>query len=266
MALGPSPAHSQDTVLVECDKVAGTASVKPPLSSVAVANTAIITKGPLVGTGDPLTQFKPVATTINCEGLLATPGDGGTPDDVGNLTKMAGKFIGSATCNLLADPPITDPLDPLDGKITATYSELDPNDKPWSQQMWVRLGGGTDPLLPDEIKIANGIVIKGPGSGADVSGSFMFGPYDAKTKMLDWPDPAPPAPPIPPTPKPALRPNQSQLGTDGTLIPGSGSSAIGAECLIGLNTISTVFFSTDGTGLLGGILDSSIVVSLPEPT
>jgi hypothetical protein len=258
MVLGTSPAQSQDTVLIECDKVAGTAGIKPPLEEVAVANTAITTKSPLVGTGVPATQFKPVATQINCTGVLADPGGGGNPDDVGNLTKLSAKFIGSATCNLVADPPITDPLDPLDGKLTATYAGIDPVTlKNWSQQWHVRLGGGDDPLLPDELVIANGIVIKGPGSGADVFGSFMFGPYDAKTKADYDSNPATPN---------TLRPDQSQLGTDGTLIPGAGSTAIGGECIAGVSQIATVFFSTDGVGLLGGTLDSSLGVSLPAPS
>jgi hypothetical protein len=95
LTLGAGPAQAQDeTVLIECDRVAGTGKVKPPLSAVAVPDTAASVKGPNVGGTDP---FKPLATTRDCTGILATPGDGGNPDDVGPLTKVSGKLIGSAT-------------------------------------------------------------------------------------------------------------------------------------------------------------------------
>src|SRR5690606_9695429 len=142
-----------------------------PLSAVAISGTAAGVKGPMVGTSDP---FKPATTTRDCTGLLATPGDGGNPDDVGPLTKVSGKLVGSATCNLLADPPITDPLDPLDGKLTMTFTTPDPKGKPWSSAGYVRVGGSDDEDLPDALVIDNGIVTKGAGVGADVQGSFIF--------------------------------------------------------------------------------------------
>ena len=71
---GGGTAQAQDTILIDCDRVAGSASIKPPLSNKAVPATAISTKGPLAGPGrtDP---FKPVATTTrDCTGILATAG------------------------------------------------------------------------------------------------------------------------------------------------------------------------------------------------
>ena len=242
LTLGAGPAQAQDTILIDCDRVAGTASIKPPLSSVAISGSAVAIKGPLT---EGLTQFKPVPTTRDCTGILATPGDGGTPDDVGPLVKVAGKLIGSATCNLVADPPITDPLDPLDGKLTLTYTTLAPNGKPWSSAGYVRVGGGDNELLPDELVVDSGIVTKGAGVGGDVYGSFIFAPYDAKTKPITE--------------------DQSFIDSNSVIQPGGGSTTIGANCIVGLRTIATVFFGTDGTGLLGGVLDSSIGVSLPGP-
>jgi hypothetical protein len=237
LTLGAGPAQAQDTILIDCDRVAGTAKVTPGLSNVAIGGTAIATKGPLAAGTDPL---KPVATQRDCTGLLAT-GAG----DVGNLTKVAGKLIGSATCNLIADPPITDPLDPLDGKLTLTYANIDPLTlKPYASSTYVRVGGGDNPLLPDELVIANGIVTKGKGVGADVYGSFMFAPYS--------------------TVKPLIA-DQSFIDANGVIVPGAGSTTIGGNCIAGLTTITSVFFSTDGTGLLGGVLDSSIGISLPAP-
>ena len=54
----------------------------------------------------------------------------------------------------MADPPITDPLDPLDGKLTLTYTTLDRAVKPWASSTYIRVGGGTNPLLPDELVVS----------------------------------------------------------------------------------------------------------------
>jgi hypothetical protein len=255
MMIGTGPAQAQDTVLLECDHVGGSAGVKPGLSEVAVANTAVSVKGPLV---DSVTvPFKPVATTRNCTGILATPGDGGNPDDVGNLTKLAGKLVGSATCNLVADPPITDPLDPLDGKLTFTFSTLDALLKPWASQQYIRLGQGDNPAVPDELAVKAGIVIKGAGVGADVFGGFIFAPYDAKTKADFDNNPAT---------APTVRPNQSQLNSAGDLVAGPGSLELGGECIDpGTVDLATAWFSTDGTNLLFAPFNGSLGVSLPAP-
>jgi hypothetical protein len=242
---------SASNILIDCDQIAGTAAIKPPLSNVAIDATAISTKGPLAAGTDP---FKPVVTTRDCTGILATPGDGGTPDDVGPLTKVAGKLVGSATCDLLADPPITNPLDPLDGKLTLTYTTLTTLLKPWTSSTYIRVAGGNDPDLPDELVVSSGIVTKGAGVGADVFGSFIFAPYDSKTKADFDSNPATP---------PTVRPNQSFIDGTSTIVAGVGSAEIGLGCIFAQNTIATVFFGTDGTGLQNGVLDSSIGISLP---
>jgi hypothetical protein len=242
VALNGGSAQAQDTILIDCDRVAGTASVKPPLSNVAVSNTAVATKGPMVGSLDP---FKPATTTRDCTGILATPGDGGNPDDVGPLTKVSGKLVGSATCNLVADPPITDPLDPLDGKLTLTYTTLDPNLKPWASSTYVRIGGSDDPLLPDALVVNNGIVTKGAAVGADVYGTFIFAPYSKVKPII---------------------PDQSFIDGNSVIQPGQGSTDLGLNCILGGAPLGTAFFGTDGTGLLGGVLNSSIGASLPAPS
>jgi hypothetical protein len=255
MMIGTGPAQAQDTILLECDHVGGSAGVKPALSEVALANTAVTAKGPLQ---DSITvPFKPVTTTRNCTGILATPGDGGNPDDVGNLVKLAGKLVGSATCNLTADPPITDPLDPLDGKLTFTFTTLDAALKPWTSQQYIRLGQGDDPNVPDELAVRNGIVIKGAGIGADVFGGFIFAPYDAKTKADFDNNPATPN---------TVRPDQSQLNGAGDLVAGIGSLLLGTECIAGTVDLATAWFATDGTNLTFQPFNSSLGVSLPDTT
>jgi hypothetical protein len=260
---GGGTAHAQDTVLISCSNVGGTATIKPSLSDGAL-NTSISVKGPLRGTGEAATQFKPVANTVDCTGLLATPGDGGTPDDVGLLTKVSAKLVGSATCNLIADPPITDPLDPLDGKFSLTFTTLDLNLKPWASSTYVRIGQGDNPAAPDELAIKNGIVTKGAGVGADVTGGFIFSPYDSKTKNGTGPDPDGEGPLEPPLlDPPQIQPDQASLSTTGQLQFGAGSLVIGGRCIEGTQDIATAFWATDGTNLIGLPYDGGINIVLP---
>jgi hypothetical protein len=236
--------------LLDCDRVAGTAGIKPTATDAQAPNTAITTKGPLTAGTDP---FKPQPTMRDCTGLLATAGDGGTPDDVGNLAKVTGKVVGVSDCSVVPTPSPANRFDPVDGKLTLTFTELDPNSRPWSSQPYVRLEAGAG---VDEVVIANGIVIKGPGVGSTVEGSLVFNPYDSKTKSTSWPG-------EPATPKPAVRPNQAFIDGNSVIQPGAGSAAIATECAAGLLPIATVFFGTDGTGPTGGVVDSSIKFTLP---
>jgi hypothetical protein len=267
LTLGVGTAHAVDTVLIDCDRVAGSAAINPVLpAGGAVVTTGIATKGPLVKNNADLTNFLPVATTRDCTGILATPGDGGTPDDVGLLTKVAGKLSGSATCNLLPGAP-TDPLNPVDGLLTFTFTELTSLLKPWASSVYVRLGQNPNLINLDELDIVAGIVTKGAAVGSDVHGGFVFAPYDAKIKG-DFD-----ANPLTAT---TVRPNQSFIDANSVIQPGAGSAGIGGDCLAGtpvvgtnppvLQTLATAFFSTDGTGLLNGVVNSSFSFTLPVPT
>lgn len=215
LTIGGGTAHAA-TVLVNCDKVAGTGSVKPALNN-AAQDVAIAVK----------------ATTVprTCTGSMAAIG--------GPLSKMTGKLLGSGTCNLVANPPITDPNKPLAGKITLTYTNLTPLLKPYASTTFIRVGQGTNALLPDEIAIKNGIVEKGVAVGADVVGSILFAP----------------------TQKGLV--NQSFIDANGNIVAGPDSATLGANCISGTATIATIIFGTDGTGLLGTPLDSSLTLQLP---
>jgi hypothetical protein len=170
------------------------------------------------------------------------------------LTKVAAKVTGSGTCDLLADPPITDPYDPSDGKLTMTFANVDPLTlKSYSSSAYIRVANDSDDFLQsDVIDITNGIVTKGVGVGGDVYGRLLFAPFKAKNGPLD----------------------QSFLDENSELVPGAGSIALGTNCIAGVptppdsvpTTLSSMFFSTDGTGLLGYALDSSIGISLPAPS
>lgn len=242
-------AHAQDAVLVDCDRVAGTTSIKPGLGPVAQV-TSIAYKGPLAGGADP---FKPVATTRDCTGILATAGDGGSPDDAGDLIKVSAKLTGSGTCDLLADPPVTDPYDPSDGKLSLTFAGIDPiTAKNFSSATYIRVANASDDFLQsDVVDITQGIVTKGVGVGGDVSGRLLVAPFKAKLGPSD----------------------QSFLDADGRLVAGPGSTTLGLNCIAGVptppdtatTTLTNTFFSTDGTGLLGYDLDSSLRISLPGP-
>ena len=233
---------AQDDVILDCDRIAGTGAVKPPLTNAAIDPTAVSVKGPMTAGATP---DKPVTTQRACTGTMGAT--------VGNMVKVAGKIVGDATCNLVADPPITDPTRPLAGKLTSTFANIDPATlKPFSSQAFVRIGGGDDPLLPDEIKVDNGIVIKGVGIGADVRSSFVFAPTQKK-------GPA----------------DQSFIDSNSVIVGGVGSTDIGVSCIAGvplpgtngggdaIPEVKTLFFGTDGTGLLGGVLDSSLSIVFP---
>jgi hypothetical protein len=278
MVLGTGPAQAQDNILLECDHVGGSATIKNKLDLTGLEVEAkvvdIATKAPLVASPDPLKKFVPIAKPggLDCTGLLATDNQGGGsdnddlghPDDVGDLVKISGKLTGSGTCYLVDDPPPppeaeTDPLDPIDGKLTFIYENIDPlTTKAWSSQVHFRISAGAnDPVLyPDELVITAGIGIKGPGIGADVFGSFIFAPYDAKTKID--PDGAGPL-------KPAVPQNQSHINAAGDLVADLHSLTIGQNCINGGAPLNTAFFATDGTNLLFQPFNSSIGMSLPVP-
>ena len=241
---GGGVAQAQDITILDCDRIAGTGVVKPPLTNAAIDPTAVAVKGPMT---EGLTPDKPVVTTRACTGTMGAT--------VGDMVKIAGKIVGDATCNLVADPPITDPSRPLAGKLTSTFANIDPATlKPYASQAFVRIGGGDDPLLPDEIRVDNGIVIKGVGIGADVRSSFIFAPTQKK-------GPA----------------NQSFIDSNSVIVGGDGSTLIGTACIAGvpladpavppggdaLPEVKTLFFGTDGEGLLGGVLDSSLAIVFP---
>jgi hypothetical protein len=260
---GGGVAQAQVNTLFECDHVGGTASIKPALSNVALDNTAVSVKGPLQA-ASPAVPFKPVATTRDCTGILATTGDGGggTPDQLGNLTAVKGKLVGSGTCWLTDDPPpppnaVPNPLLPLTGKLSFTWTTQDPVKlKPYVTDTYIRIGGGDNPDIPDELVVKAGIVTKGPGIGGDPYGSFIFAPYDAKTKADFDNNPATPV---------SVRPDQSQLNAAGDLVAGVGSLLIGLDCIAGTTSMATAVFATDGTNLTFFPFDSELGVSLPVP-
>ena len=135
---------------------------------------------------------------------------------------MAAKFSGSATCNLVADPPITDPLDPLDGALTLTYTTLTAAVQAMGivdvRADWC----GTQTLHLTNSSSRTASSPRVPVLVRDVSGGFVFAPYDAKTKADFDGNPATAS---------TIRPNQSFIDTNSVVQPGAGSSAIGADCI-----------------------------------
>jgi len=250
VVVGGGVAHAE-TVVLDCDHIGSSAAAKPGIAKIG-ADTVVGTKGPLKAGIDPL---KPVtAAPKACTGALAAT--------VGDLTKVAGKLAGSASCDLLNPVPTTDPLKPLSGTVTLTFSnQIAPplNIKLWSSTLFIRTGQGPNPGsdpgdLPDEIVIKNGIDIKGAGVGADVSGGFLFAPYS--TLKADWD--SNPATPI------AILADQSHLDANGDMVGGTGSQILGLQCTLGLSVLDKVFLATDGQGILGGTVDHSLHISLPD--
>jgi hypothetical protein len=273
---GPAQAAEGDPVeLLNCDHIGGSAAIKAvdgaPLGLPLVAEpVSIATKAPLKA--DPLKPpYGLISNPTNCTGIIATvngPGDevpgvqgvqNLVPDDVGNLAKISAKFVGAAGCNFVAtnvapDNQIADFLEPLSGKLGFTYTTLDPLLKPYASSTYVRVGGGDDEAIPDELVLNQGIVTKGVGVGANLTGSFLFAPVDYKTKNFDSGGGVL-----------IVNPNQSKLDGNGDLLAGPWSTTLGTFCIAGISVISSAVFSTDGTGLTGGVLDSELVISLPEP-
>jgi len=105
---------------------------------------------------------------------------------IGSLGKISGTASGSASCNrddvtLNTDYPVAYPLQ---GKLIFKYLELDALAKQIQNQFYIRLG--TDPLDTDITHITvEGIAIKGPGVGGDVTATFGFGAAYAPTKNLN---------------------------------------------------------------------------------
>jgi hypothetical protein len=100
--------------------------------------------------------------------------------------KIAGNAAGVASCNrddltLDTDYPT---VYPLQGKLIYKFGQADVKGKQLQHQFYVRLG--TDDADPDITHITvSGIVIKGPGVGGDVSGTFGFGAAYSEKKNLN---------------------------------------------------------------------------------
>jgi hypothetical protein len=211
IAFGGGTAHASATLL-DCSHVAGTGVLKPALTNSPQVVAASI-KATNFGT---------------CTGSIHTL--------AGNITKMSGKLTGSASC---AQPSNSDPLDPQDGKIGVTYSNTDPLTlKLYASSEYVRTKTGA---TADGIDVANGIVTKGLGVGADVYGSFLYQPT-----LKKGPEP------------------QSTIDSNGDIVPGTESANIGLACALGSGNIATVIFGTDGTSLLGGAHDGALGIVLPD--
>jgi hypothetical protein len=251
---GGGVAHAQDIVVIDCDKIAGTGSIKPSLV-LAPTDVAVSLKGPVAG--NPADFNKPITTPVGCGGVM-----GGT---VGNLTKFSGKLLGNASCDFVSEEPPGDPMEPLAGKVTNTHANNDPATlKPYASQMFLRIKGGDDEFTPEQLDVANGIVIKGVGVGGDVHGSFLFGPTQKNYPELSF------------------------INLNEEIVPGLGSLEVGTACIAGipitfpgrptaaLPALSTLIFGTDGTSLstLGdpppppgeGVLDGDLRIVIPDTT
>jgi hypothetical protein len=100
--------------------------------------------------------------------------------------KLSGTAAGVASCNrddLTLDTEYPTGY-PLQGKLLYKYGQADAASKQIQNQFYVRLGA--DDLDPDITHITvDGIVIKGPGIGGDVSAVFAFGAaYSTKNVNL----------------------------------------------------------------------------------
>jgi len=196
------------TTYVDCDQVAGTGKSKPGLTSSA-QSVALSVSSSHAG---------------SCTGQLV--------DQTGPLTALKGKLVGSWSC----DASVADPLHPLAGKLHMIWTSLDSKGRPLKSSMFVRMRSGAH---ADALAVGKGIVIKGPGSGLDVSGSFLYQPTDKRAS------------------------DSSTVDAAGNVVPGAASLSIATSCVTGAGSIESVVIGTDGTSLTGVPFDSSIAFSLP---
>lgn len=226
---GAGTAHAA-TIGIDCDQVVGTGKIKPNITNVQALSTASIAT--------------PDGFTRNCTGALAAT--------AGPLTKVKGKLVGDASCNTSAPPS----ANPLNGKVTMTYTNLDAKFKPLASSTYIRVGFAGSPDPADALNISNGIVTKGVGVGYDVVGKILFHPTDLKnaTVVADG--------------------NSTINGA--TVNPGLGSLELGVNCQLGVvfpgvpTSFGTIVWGTDGNSLstvatppVAGALDSSLSLQLP---
>jgi hypothetical protein len=242
---GGGTAHAQDQVLIDCDRVAGTAKAKPVITNASTGVSASFKNSLTVGF--PRT----------CTGDLAAT--------AGPLTAFKGKVVGDITCAGAGGGGI-----PANGKVTNVYTEV-VNLKVLNSSLYVRLGAGA---TLDTFGISTGIVTKGVGIGADVVGGLLQNPVVVKN---------PPGPNSTLDSSGILTPGLGSL-TQGVLcqtggnvvttgillaalagIPQAEADAL-AVAYTGKQDITDLIFSTDGTSLLGDPVDSSIKLVYPDET
>jgi hypothetical protein len=213
-------APPSELVLMDCSNVGLIGAVKAPLNDTRQANVALSLKS----TTGIATQYP-----RTCTGDLAAA--------AGPLTQVSGKFTGSMSCSAAASGPA--PVVLPSGKLSFTWTTNDPIKlKPLTSSTFVRLDQTAD--FVDQVSISNGLVTKGVGIGADVTGSMLLQPTDKK-------GPA----------------GQSTLAANGTVVPGSGSTQIATNCAAGVGTISAFVASTDGTTLSGAPFDGNLKFRIP---
>ncbi|MEJ5255908.1 MAG: hypothetical protein WHS89_11200 [Acidimicrobiales bacterium] len=235
-----SGTSSAVTVLLDCDKVLGNGTVSPGISNQSVKQDISIKSAKNY--------------TAPCTGALA----GQTGDAIAVSAKFTTDpdpkqplITGGFSCDTSATTP--DPPYPPYGKLSTKFANINPlTGKNFASSAFVRLG--SIPGILDGVTIT-GIVTKGTGVGADVSGSFLQHPT--------WKNG------VPPLSGTSVGASASSLDlVNGEVVAGYDSLQAGLDCLSGTATLTGVIFGTDGTSLLNFVsppatLDSSVVMSFP---
>lgn len=247
VGLSPNPAGAAPTVLLECDQVNASATVSKGITNQATGQKISTTSSAIDGgcTG-PLAAITgaPVATN---------------PLSVKLATPNKAPFGNPLTQGLSCDTSVPG-IYPPSGKAIITFTNTY-NGKPITSNSYIRLGGLTDEDIqeatgdpsvtttdyPDATKVS-GIVTKGAGLGADVTGVVMYQPTATKQGG-----------PIP---------GSSQI-VSGQLVPGLNSALAGLGCQLGNATLTGIVLSTDGDSLATFLdptlpsVDSSLKIQFP---
>jgi hypothetical protein len=202
---GSSTVTPPPSVLLSCTGISQVATVNPTLGSVSAKYAKIAGKDSLgtsteFGTGAPI----PADNTTCAVGSGIRTNNAGTDstkpnpyDDqtvgqsslttAGATAKTVLVLDGSATCQTIAQATVNNSYPqayPLQGKVTTTFDQLNSLAKPIVLQEFVRLDRDASDPDSSHYKV-HGIVIKGPGVGADVSATVRLWPTSDVKKNLN---------------------------------------------------------------------------------
>jgi hypothetical protein len=171
-----------DQQLLGCAGITAAATLNPTLKS----GDAKYIKAAAKGTSGACLVDEGIANNQSTQDVKYLLDDQTNNNNVLNITKFAGVLAGSVGCNT-TDPSLLNDYPaayPIQGKIVVFFAQLDALAHPIQSQMYVR--GGRDPLDPNPANFTlEGIAIKGPGVGGNVTATDQFFPNLLSTKNLN---------------------------------------------------------------------------------
>lgn len=228
VGFNPNPAGAAPTVLIECDQVSATATVSKGITNVTLGQKLSTTASQVDG------------GCTNVYGAITGGPAATNPLSVKLATPNKAPFGDPTTQGLSCASPQPPTTYPPSGKARLTFTNLSPSGKPYAADMFLRLGGVTDEDVqeasgdpsvvasdyPDLTKV-NGLVTKGPGLGADVTGLIFYQPTGFNKLPITG----------------------ASYISGGQIVPQFPSAGAGLTCQSGGGAITQVLIATDGASL-----------------